>query len=177
MIRYALRCREGHGFEAWFGDSAAFEAQRAAGLVECALCGVRDVEKALMAPAVRERSADARGRGGRGDDAGPPAEAARAPSSSHASPGHASSGHATSGPAMSGPTPPQIARALAELRAHVEKTADYVGPRFAEEARARHGEGEGARPVWGEASAEDAKALIEEGVPIAPLPHFPRRND
>ena len=52
MIRYALQCDGGHGFEAWFGDSAAYDDQAARGLVECPHCGSRAVSKQIMAPAV-----------------------------------------------------------------------------------------------------------------------------
>jgi hypothetical protein len=53
MIRYALRCDQGDKFEAWFSNSADFDAQAAGGLIQCPLCGSVHVEKALMAPAVR----------------------------------------------------------------------------------------------------------------------------
>ncbi len=52
MIRYALQCDGGHGFEAWFGDSAAYDDQAARGLVECPHCGSCGVSKQIMAPAV-----------------------------------------------------------------------------------------------------------------------------
>lgn len=52
MIRYALQCDGSHGFEAWFGDSAAYDDQAARGLVECPHCGSRGVSKQIMAPAV-----------------------------------------------------------------------------------------------------------------------------
>lgn len=52
MIRYALQCEHGHGFEAWFGDSVAYDDQAARGLVECPHCGSRGVSKQIMAPAV-----------------------------------------------------------------------------------------------------------------------------
>jgi hypothetical protein len=52
MIRYALQCDVGHGFEAWFGTSADYDDQAARGLVECPLCGSRGVSKQIMAPAV-----------------------------------------------------------------------------------------------------------------------------
>lgn len=52
MIRYALQCDGDHGFEAWFGDSAAYDDQAARGLVECPHCGSRGVSKQIMAPAV-----------------------------------------------------------------------------------------------------------------------------
>ena len=147
MIRYTLVCEAGHRFDAWFRDSAAYDDQRARGLVACADCGDVAVEKTLMAPAVAA---------GRRAPAAPqaPAPAAKPPADAA-----------------------KAAEALRRLRAHVEKTADYVGPRFAQEARRRHLEAPDARPVWGEASAEQARDLLEDGVPIAPLPPLPRRDD
>ena len=52
MIRYALQCGDGHGFEAWFGASADYDDQAARGLVECPVCGSHGVSKQIMAPAV-----------------------------------------------------------------------------------------------------------------------------
>ena len=52
MIRYALQCEDGHGFDAWFGASADYDEQAARGLVECPVCGSRAVRKQIMAPAV-----------------------------------------------------------------------------------------------------------------------------
>jgi hypothetical protein len=52
MIRYALNCDHGHGFEAWFGGSADYDDQAARGLVECPVCGSTGVSKQIMAPAV-----------------------------------------------------------------------------------------------------------------------------
>ena len=52
MIRYALRCAAGHGFEGWFGSSSDYDDQAARGLVACPLCGTAQVTKAIMAPAV-----------------------------------------------------------------------------------------------------------------------------
>jgi hypothetical protein len=67
-------------------------------------------------------------------------------------------------------------RAMAELKALSEKmreNADYVGDKFAEEARKIHfGETE-ARGIYGEASAEEARGLIEDGVDFMPIPVFP----
>jgi hypothetical protein len=52
MIKYALGCAEGHGFESWFPDSAAYEKQRKRGFIACPQCGSTRVDKAVMAPAV-----------------------------------------------------------------------------------------------------------------------------
>jgi hypothetical protein len=59
MILYALRCDDGHEFEAWFRDSAAYDAQEATGLLSCPQCGSEAVTRGLMAPAVRAGTAGA----------------------------------------------------------------------------------------------------------------------
>lgn len=69
-----------------------------------------------------------------------------------------------------------LERKLAELRAHVEKTADYVGPDFARVAREMHAGDVPDRPIWGEAKADEARGLIEDGIPVAPLPFLPGRK-
>ena len=55
MILFDLRCKDGHAFEAWFRDGAAYEDQAAAGNLACPVCGSAEVTKALMAPAVSSR--------------------------------------------------------------------------------------------------------------------------
>lgn len=52
MIKYALACADGHAFDSWFPDSAAYEKQRKRGFVACPECGSTRVDKAIMAPAV-----------------------------------------------------------------------------------------------------------------------------
>ena len=67
--------------------------------------------------------------------------------------------------------------ALAKMRQHLRENSDYVGSEFADEARRIHiGEAE-ARGIWGEASQDDAKALTEEGIPVAPIPWMSRQDD
>jgi hypothetical protein len=155
MIRYALACETGHRFEAWFSDSAAFERQRAQGHVGCPECGDLRVEKALMAPAVA------------------PARRKDAPPSPKAPPAEAAPPVPSSPP----PAPAQIADAVRALHKSLREKADYVGDRFAQEARRRHVEDGDARPVWGEATLGQARELLDDGVPIAPLPPLPRRDD
>lgn len=143
MIRYALKCAEGHGFESWFQSADAFDALAAKGLVSCAVCGGTDVSKALMAPRVAAA-----------EEADPPTRTPE-PARPLSAPSH---------PAE------QVLRAMRE---HIAKHSTYVGGRFAAEARAMHlGESE-EKAIHGEANAEEARALIEEGVPIAPLPFLP----
>lgn len=79
-------------------------------------------------------------------------------------------------------TSPDARRRLLEeklraLRAHVEATSDYVGPRFADEARKIHDGEVEERSIYGEATREEAEALIEDGVPCAPIPWIDRRDD
>jgi hypothetical protein len=151
MIRYALRCSDGHVFDAWFRDSAAFERLSDEGRVACAICGTSGVEKTLMSPSVKGD-----GRGGAEDRAEPPPPTQLAGPASPASPAE---------------------QALAGLRRYLSENSDYVGRTFADEARRIHlGEAE-ARSIWGEASPEDARALRDEGVPVAPLPWLSHRDD
>jgi hypothetical protein len=133
MIRYALTCPNDDLFEGWFSSSADYDDQETRGLIDCPVCGSKQVRKAPMAPAVA-RSREHR-------------------------------------------NPAEIA---AKVRAHIRDTFDYVGDGFADEARAIH-EGDALdRPIWGEATPEEAKSLADEGLPVAPLPApfapvFPRK--
>jgi hypothetical protein len=159
MILYTLKCPAGHMFDSWFRDSAAFDALSAAGQVGCAVCSATPVEKALMAPSLRgeERSAP-QGGAAQGEERPAPAERAVAPKT------------------LAEPASP-AERALAGLRRYISETSDYVGRSFADEARRIHLGEATARYIWGEATPEDARALREEGVPVAPLPWLSRRDD
>lgn len=141
MIRYSLRCDQGHEFEGWFRSARAFDAQNAAGQVACGFCGSAEVEKALMAPAVPKK-ANAQ-----------PAEAAPSPRPEA-----------------------EMVEAIARLRAQVEASSDYVGARFPAEARAMHEGRSPTRAIYGEARLDEARALIEDGIPVAPLPFRPRQK-
>ncbi|PPB81103.1 hypothetical protein LV82_01142 [Albidovulum inexpectatum] len=78
-------------------------------------------------------------------------------------------------PALNAPRNP-VEHMLAELRRKIEASSEYVGMNFAAEARAIH-EGEAPeRPIYGEARLEDARTLIEDGVPVTPLPFLPTRK-
>jgi hypothetical protein len=72
--------------------------------------------------------------------------------------------------------PPEMMQALRKLRQHVESNCDYVGPRFAEEARAIHYGERDKRGIYGEASEEEAKALAEEGIEVSRIPWLPRQD-
>jgi hypothetical protein len=151
MIRYALLCEKGHEFESWFPDSAAYDKQIKRKLIACPHCGSAKVEKAIMAP----RLAGARKRATPAEPQGPATAPGKAPV------------------AMLSPQEQEIRGKLKELREHLTKNADHVGPKFPEEARKMHyGETE-HRSIYGEASPDEAKALAEEGIEFHPLPILP----
>jgi hypothetical protein len=67
-------------------------------------------------------------------------------------------------------------KTLAKLKAEIEKNSDYVGMNFVSEARAMHDGEQPTRSIYGEARPEEAKALIEDGIRVAPLPFMPKRQ-
>jgi hypothetical protein len=154
MIHYNLRCERGHAFESWFQSSSAYESQEKRKLVNCPVCGSAKVERAIMAPRIV---------GKKGRDKAEPAPVTAAPADG----------------AASAPTPLLMAQErelrakLKELRDHIVKNADNVGERFPNEARKMHYGDIEHRPIYGEASPDEARALIEEGVEVSPLPVLP----
>lgn len=142
MIKYTLKCAEGHDFESWFASASAFDTLQVAGHLACASCGSSRVDKAIMTPRVNTSKADG------AVPTAPVPRAARA----------------------------DVEAALSRMRSEVEKTATYVGRDFAREARSMYLGDVPDRPIWGEADASEAKALIEDGVPVAPLPFIPTRK-
>ena len=166
MIRYALNCEHGHTFESWFQNSAAYDKQAKRGLVACPMCGSAKVEKAIMAPRLArvEAAEPSLPAPGPASPAGPtPIPSAPIPA---IPPGKAPV-------AIMSPPERELLKKLKELRDHITKNADYVGPRFPEQARKIHyGEIE-HRSIYGEASADEAKELHEEGIEFHPLPILP----
>lgn len=157
MIVFDLQCGDGgHVFEAWFGSTDDYESQRDRGLVQCPICGSAAIEKAVMAPRLAAKG-NSRSEI-RLSDAQPQSDA----------PVSMASGE-TSAAAMKA-----MLRALAEAQKKALEGSDYVGKRFAEEARAIHEGDSEERAIHGQATPEEARALIEDGVQVAPLP-FPIR--
>ena len=136
MIKYALACAGGHGFDSWFPDSAAFEALSERGLVACPECGSTAVEKAIMAPAVVGA-----------DRAAPETNVALLDDKRRS-----------------------LREMAAHLRREIEANTDDVGAKFPEVARAIHAGDEPERAIRGRASPDEARALIEEGVGVLPIP-------
>ena len=145
MIRFALKCGEGHDFDAWFSSGDSFDEQSEAKAIRCPECGSAEVSKVPMAPAVLRGRKTPVGRDSPSD------------SSRHGTPEGAGQTYAF----------------LKGLREHLKSNADDVGDKFAEEARKMHyGETE-ERNIYGEATMDEAKALHDEGIPALPLPKLP----
>ncbi len=178
MIRYALHCARSHDFESWFQSADAFDRLSRAGHVACPVCGGSDVTKALMAPSIARDARSAALPGGSPVAAGPKEATDRAPRPAVQHPDRGTTPAQAAAPAraLRGPPDTELERRLAELRDRIERESDYVGSRFAAEARAMHDGTVPDRPIWGEARPEDARKLIEDGVPVAPLPFLPRRK-
>lgn len=160
MIRYQLKCGNDHAFEGWFGSSEAYDGQARRKQVVCPVCGTTNVGKAIMAPRVaRSRSRK---------PARPVAEiASEAPQQE---PLHEISSRAQH---MLNGEQRKLLGQMRKLRDEMLAKSDYVGPRFAEEARRIHNEEVPARGIHGEATAEEVAELREEGVKIYPVPVLP----
>lgn len=147
MIRYDLICDKGHAFDGWFRDSAAFDSQAERHLVSCSQCGSSQVSKQLMAPGI-------------------PVKANRKPEAPQKM--------------LAGAVDPQtekLMQMMREVRRKIEENAEYVGDRFADEARKIHYAESKKRGIYGEAKPEEAQALIEEGIEVHPLPMLPEDSN
>ena len=141
MIKYALICDASHVFDSWFRDSDAYDLQARRGFVTCPDCHSAIVRKAIMAPAIATR------RGGA--EAEPESAAAVA---------------------VLDERDAARRKMMRKLRRHITDNTEDVGPRFPEEARAMHDGEMEARPIMGEATPREARALIEDGIAILPVP-------
>jgi hypothetical protein len=147
MIKYTLACDSGHSFESWFSDSRAYETHARRGLIACPFCASIRISKAIMAPAVLGASKD------------------RAPAVSETQP---------AGPIALLDERQQRLREIARhVRQEIIANTDDVGAKFPEEARAIHEGDKPARSIRGQATPDEARALIEDGVGVLPLPFLP----
>ena len=144
MIKYALACDKGHSFESWFPDSDSYEKQARRGLIACPECGATRVSKAIMAPAIVGQKAERA-----------PLEAAPA------------------SVALLDERQQRLRETARRLRDEIIANTHDVGRKFPEEARAIHDGDAPARSIRGQATADEARALIEEGVGVLPLPFPP----
>jgi hypothetical protein len=162
MMHYQLRCGRDHEFDGWFKDSAGFDRQAARGLIECPTCGDTKVSRALMAPALGRHAA------------APPEPAPAAPPA--AAPTDAPAPAEAKQASVAGRMPDHLRATLQRLRSEVERNCDYVGPRFAEEARRIHTGEAPQRGIYGETTPEQAEALAEEGIDFSRIPWVPRAD-
>lgn len=164
MIRYDLQCKKGHAFDGWFQNSSAFDKQSKRKLIACPKCGSTDVSKSLMAPRVTtgkqkdkaRKEIAARTAVARAGAAAPPETVAAAQLT---------------------PEQTEVVALMRKLRKEVEANAEYVGPRFAEEARKIHDEEMPARGIYGEASLAEVKELHDDGIECFPLPVLPEDSN
>jgi hypothetical protein len=156
MILYDLICEKDHTFESWFRNSEAAQKVLKARQSPCPTCGSVKVRKAPMAPRIAKTGEDA--------------------------PVHVAAPSGESAPALKQPLEnmaeamQKAAAALEELRTTIEQTFDHVGEKFPEEARRIHYGEAPERPIYGDATLEEAKELHEEGIKVAAIPWRKRRN-
>ncbi len=150
MIKYSLKCSQDHSFDSWFQTGDAFTKLKATGHIGCPICGTTEVIKAIMTPVVT-----------------PARNKQAAPTLTKQPTGEMH--------ALTAPSSPAEA-AIEELKKKIQKHSEYVGSDFAAEARAIHDGDAPERSIYGEAEASDAKKLLEDGVPVAPLPFVPTRK-
>ena len=147
MKVFDLHCPLDHVFEGWFGSNEDFQQQMARGLVECPLCGSKELRKGLSAPRLNL-------------GAQPPAKAA--PQSTDSVPAPAQDNeerrklHA-------------LQAAWLEVSRKIAATTEDVGDQFADQALRMHKGEEPERPIRGQATPQQAMELLEEGVPVMPL--------
>ena len=189
MILYSLVCDQKHTFDSWFRNSTAYDRMAEAGVLSCPLCGSSHVSKALTAPYVstrgrlreRERSFDADGSGT--NETVKDGYGGTSVGSSGKTADSVADGSGSGMPEGSGQGDVQILtdgdrarrQVVSCVRRLVRDHCDYVGTKFAEEARKMHyGESE-PRPIYGEASLQESQKLQDEGVSFVCLP-FPKEN-
>lgn len=141
MIVFDLKCISGHVFEAWFASSDAFQDQKARNLLSCPLCGVSDVDKAIMAPNV-------------------PAKANQRRESIVTL--------ANDVPTAATEVKAVLAK-LAAAQAELIKNSQWVGRDFAQQARAMDAGEIDAALIHGQTSPDEARGLLEDGISVMPL--------
>jgi hypothetical protein len=143
MIKYSLVCDQGHDFESWFASGASYDSQARRRLIACPLCQSQKVAKALMAPSIA----------GVRKNALPP--------------------EAPVPVALLDERQQKLRAVGRQLRAEIEKNTVDVGGDFSRIARAIHEGDEPERSIRGQASFEEVRALIEDGIGVLPLPMLP----
>jgi hypothetical protein len=151
-----LQCAQQHVFEGWFASEADFTRQHERGLVSCPVCGDVGISKMLSAPRLNLRA---------GREVAPSQRPAEAAPQHHERARH----HA----AVAGPSVAAFQAQLLHAMRQVVASAEDVGERFADEARAMHHGEKQQRTIRGRTSPDVAMELLEEGIEVLPLPDLP----
>ena len=151
-----LACDGRHAFEGWFGSEDDFQSQLARGLVECPMCGSSEVHKLLSAPRLNLGAAQQPQR-------------ATEPQADSAASSDSSTVPAPTSPGPMQPAEAAMHAAWLKMMRHVVANTEDVGTRFAEHARRMHYGEADARNIRGQASRDEAEALLEEGIAVMPL--------
>jgi hypothetical protein len=162
-----LQCALGHSFEGWFGSQADYDSQRAQGLVTCPVCNDCEITKMLSAPRLNL------GHGAAPESTpgqGAPAAGSAASSSPSRAPEAAPSAQTL--PEVAPEALQQLQAAMVNMVRHVMANTEDVGSQFAEEARKIHYGERDERNIRGQATREEAEALIDEGIDVMAL-HVP----
>ena len=147
MIRYQLGCANDHSFESWFRDSASYDAQVDGTLLACPVCGTDRVTKSIMAPAVVGASTR------RDVETAPLRDPADIP--------------------ILDDRQRAVRTALRELRTKILSGGEDVGTRFPDEARRMHDGDIPTRQIHGQATAREARGLLDDGILVLPVPMLP----
>jgi hypothetical protein len=161
MIKYSLICDQEHEFESWFANAEAYDTQVKRGFVECPHCQSKKISKALMAPAVSTSRKK---------------EALRAqilPQELASTDLPVPVPEPAAPMALLDEHQQQMRAMIRELHDKLTENSTNVGDQFTEEARKIHAGEAPERSIHGKATMEEAKALIEEGIPVLPLPMPP----
>ena len=167
MIVYNLACEHLHLFEGWFGSPADFENQRDRGLVECPVCSSNAVERKLHAPRINmgaQQSAAGMASDARAASEAKDSTAIAAAAAAEATPSNMNAGNEID--------LAKLREAMATFAESVRENTEYVGEKFAEEARAMHYGEKPLKGIRGRADKETAQELRDEGITFQSLP-FP----
>ncbi|MEP2942515.1 MAG: DUF1178 family protein [Hyphomicrobiales bacterium] len=168
MIKYTLKCSNGHVFDGWFSNSVAFDEQKDMGLVSCPSCGETEIKKTLMAPSIT--GTKTQGNSTEQPDAIDldtpiPRDSELLPTT-------------IPEPLVHGDETMQaVVEKMRELRSWVEANTENVGDKFADKARKMHFGEEDRHGIIGKATFEEAQELIDDGVDFLPLPALPEDNN
>lgn len=164
MIRYTLSCDAGHQFESWFRDSAAYDQQQDTGFAICPTCGSSRVGKTIMAPAIRNARETRRS---------VEAEVPVGTNVPSAGAADAGSAEAIINVALLDERRTEVRSLLKQLRGKILAESQDVGRLFPEQARRMHDGTIPLRQIRGQATPDEARDLLEDGVLILPLPTAP----